>query len=105
MSSLPTKLTQEYLESLVVHRDYYFVPNTSITICTICLQNGAKLVGKNYDSIDPQNQSWELAKQLAYKDAFEKLWELESYLLHQRMFEQSQNILPNDKDDIPVIDV
>lgn len=90
MATLPTKLTQEYLESLVVHHEYNYVPNTSITICTLFLQNGTKLMGKNYGAINSNNQDWELAKELAYKDAFDQLWELEGYLLRQRMFEQSQ---------------
>ena len=94
MNTLPTKLTQDYLESLVVHHEYTFVPNTSITICTLFLQNGAKLMGKNYGSIDPTNQDWILAKEYAYKDAFDQLWELEGYLLRQRMFEQYKNNEP-----------
>lgn len=94
MPQLPTKLTQDYLESLVVHHEYNFIPNTSITVCTLFLQNGAKIMGKNYGSIDSNNQDWELAKQYAYKDAFDQLWELEGYLLRQRMFEQYKNHEP-----------
>lgn len=105
MSSLPTKLTQEYLEELIVQHEYNFVPNTSITICILFLQNGAKLIGKNYGAINSNNQDWELAKELAYEDAFDQLWELEGYLLRQRMFEQSQAKPPIHADEMRYVEV
>ena len=61
--------------------EFYVFPGTTVTVCLLILRNGAKVIGYNYGSIDPEQQNWELGKHNAYSTALEKVWELEGYLL------------------------
>ncbi len=85
------KLTKDYLDSLVAHTQYGH--QGLLTICTITVKNGFKLVGTSACA-DEQNYDTKLGEQVAYQNAFAKLWELEGYLLKQRLYERSQGVIP-----------
>lgn len=57
-----------------------------VTICIIVMKNGFKVEGTSA-CVDPSNYNEEVGRQYAYENAFEKLWELEGYVLKQKMFE------------------
>ncbi|KGQ39965.1 Gp49 family protein [Gallibacterium anatis] len=78
------KLTKDYLDSLVINTQY--VHQELLTICTITVKNGFKLVGTSACA-DEQNYDAKIGEQVAYQNAFAKLWELEGYLLKQRLYE------------------
>lgn len=79
------KLTKEYLDGLVEKTEY--VHQGLLTICTITLKNGFKLVGTSA-CVSADNFNAEIGEDISCKNAFEKLWELEGYLLKQRIYEQ-----------------
>ncbi|MFY1005736.1 Gp49 family protein [Pasteurella multocida] len=79
------KLTKEYLDGLVEKMEY--VHQGLLTICTITLKNGFQLVGTSA-CVSADNFDAKIGEDIAYKNAFEKLWELEGYLLKQRIYEQ-----------------
>ena len=78
-------LTKEDIESVIVDEEYKF--NESTTICILRLRNGAKVVGVNYGAIDLERQDFQLGRQAARSEAVNKVWELEGYLLRQRLME------------------
>lgn len=80
-----THLTPADIESVIVEETVDFMPGTTITFCTLLLRNGAKVVGINYGAIDASRQDWEMGAQEARKQAIEKVWELEGYLLRERL--------------------
>lgn len=77
------KLTPEYLESQIAGESYLqswdtaAVPGT-LTICILTMKNGLHIVGKSA-CLNPKDFNAELGKQIARKDAFEQLWQLEGY--------------------------
>ncbi|GJJ80705.1 hypothetical protein PcPA57_14250 [Pasteurella canis] len=79
------KLTKEYLDSLVEKMEY--VHQGLLTICTITLRNGFQLVGTSA-CICADNFNSEIGESVAKENAFDRLWELEGYLLKQRIYEQ-----------------
>lgn len=81
------KLTTEYLNSLVDNAEY--VHQGLLTICTITLKNGFQLVGTSA-CVSKDNYDVQIGRTIAYENAFNKLWELEGYLLKWRIYE-SQN--------------
>lgn len=81
------KLTTEYLNSLVDNVEY--VHQGLLTICTITLKNGFQLVGTSA-CVSKDNYNVQIGRNIAYENAFAKLWELEGYALKQRIYE-SQN--------------
>lgn len=78
------KVTKESIESRIVLVDYIVVPDSTVTICNIRLDNGYSVRGESA-CVDPRNFDPEIGQNLAYKDAFAKLWALEGYLLAERM--------------------
>lgn len=78
------KLTTEYLNSLVDNVEY--VHQGLLTICTITLKNGFQLVGTSA-CVSKDNYDVQIGRNIAYENAFAKLWELEGYALKQRIHE------------------
>jgi hypothetical protein len=79
------KVTKEGMEKRIKGADYMVLPNSTVTICNIMLENGFSVRGESA-CVDPRNFDMEIGKQIAYRDAFSKLWQLEGYLLAERRF-------------------
>lgn len=86
-----TKVTKEDIANVIVGFVFSVVPDTQITFCTITLRNGAKVVGYNYGAIDPKEHSTVRGEEMALAMAKEKVWELEGYLLRQKLYEETLN--------------
>lgn len=79
------RLTPGDIDAVITDRRFHKLPGTSITICELTLRNGAKVLGHNYGSIDPTKQDWAQGEAAAFALAREKVWELEGYLLRERL--------------------
>lgn len=84
------KLTIDYLNGLVKKADY--VHQGTLTICAITLCNGFQLVGTSA-CVSESTFDAKIGEEMAYKKAFEKLWELEGYLLKQRHYEATKGVV------------
>lgn len=73
-----TKLTHEDLGELSL-----------VTMCFIIMENGFKVEGVSA-CVDPAKYNQELGQQFAYQNAFEKLWQLEGYLLKDHMHQEAE---------------
>jgi hypothetical protein len=85
VQALARQLTPADIDGAIVARRFHKLPDTAITICELTLRNGAKVLGHNYGSIDPTKQDWEQGEAAAFALAREKVWELEGYLLRERL--------------------
>ena len=81
-------LDEEKLESLVERVYYHRIPNTTVTICAITLKNGFTVVGDSA-CIDPENCDQTIGHQVTYKNAFEKIWQLEGYRIKSQLAEKA----------------
>lgn len=79
------KVTKESIEKKIVSTSYMVLPDSTVTICNIKLENGFSVRGESA-CVDARNFDMEIGRQLAYRHAFGKLWELEGYLLAERKF-------------------
>lgn len=70
------KLTPEYLAGQITSTKY--LSDGVLTLCVLTLKNGFKVVGQSAP-LDERNYNAELGEEYAYKDAFNKLWQLEGY--------------------------
>ena len=82
------KVTKEGIEKRITKEDYMVLPNSTVTICSLTLENGYSVRGESA-CVDSRNFDMQIGRQLAHRDAFSKLWALEGYLLAERRF-QSQ---------------
>ncbi|MBR0573691.1 MULTISPECIES: Gp49 family protein [Pasteurellaceae] len=76
-------LTKEYLESLVVKTEYHRLTQ-SLTVCVLTLKNGFEVLGQSAVA-DPNNYNQEIGENIAYEDAFGKIWQLEGYFLKTKI--------------------
>lgn len=88
---VPASLTPDHIESVIVGTNFHPLPKTQVTICELTLVNGTKVLGYNYGSIDPARQNWTMGQENAEAMAREKVWELEGYLLRQRIHEANKD--------------
>ena len=84
------KITPAHIESVIANKHMHLLPDSNATLCVLKLKNGFVVTGESACA-DPKNFDEEVGKQLAYKRAFEKIWQLEGYLLKQRLFDDSQD--------------
>ena len=74
------KVTKDSIEAKIAKVDYMVLPDSTVTLCNITLKNGYSVRGESA-CVDPRNFNIEIGKGLAYRQAFDKLWALEGYLL------------------------
>lgn len=82
-----TKLTQDDVLGAIKKEDYTVLNDGRTTICQLTLQNGFTVVGVSA-CVAPKNFDKEIGQNIAKDNAVEKVWELEGYLLRQRLFEK-----------------
>ena len=84
------KITPAHIESVIATKHIHLLPESNVTLCVLTLQNGFVVTGESACA-DPKNFDEEVGKQVAYRRAFEKIWQLEGYLLKQRLFDDRQD--------------
>lgn len=80
------KITPARIESVIEKKDFHQIKGTTLTLCVLTLKNGYTVTGESA-CVDPENFDAEIGNQVAYENAFEKIWQLEGYLLKQRIFD------------------
>lgn len=79
-----TSIDKQYLESRIKYVNYYVLPGTTCTICNITLANEFGVRGESA-CVDPKNFDEAIGRRIAYENAFQNLWQLEGYLLAERL--------------------
>jgi hypothetical protein len=86
VATLPErKLTKEFLESEIDKTEYNRLGGT-ITHCTITTKSGFTFTGESA-CVDPNNFNQEIGEQVAYDNAFEKMWLPYGFWLHKALAE------------------
>lgn len=92
------RVTPDRIASLIVSEHYFtaaegvrILPEESplhlLTFCVLVLENGFTVTGESACA-SPENFDPEIGRQIARRNAQEKIWLLEGYLLRQRLHEQ-----------------
>lgn len=81
------RLTPNYIDSLIQTVRYHVFPDTTTTVCCIELPNGFTVTGDSACA-SPANFNAQVGREIAYRNAREKIWGHEGYLLRQRLYEQ-----------------
>lgn len=83
------RLTPAHIDSVIKNISYYVVPNTTTTICSLELMNGFVVNGESA-AASKENFNEQIGREVAYNNARDKIWQLEGYLLKQKLFERDQ---------------
>jgi hypothetical protein len=76
------RLTPEKIDAEIIGEDYHVFPGTTMTVCCLTLRNGYNVVGESA-AASPENFDAEIGRKIARKNAREKIWPLEGYLLKE----------------------
>lgn len=78
------RVTPERIKEVIVDETYWQPHGTTLTICVLLLQNGTLVTGESA-CVSPENFDVEIGKKIARKQAEDKVWALEGYLLKQQL--------------------
>lgn len=79
------RVTLEYMQSRITDKDFTVLPESTVTICNITLDNGYSVRGESA-CVDPANFDREIGQHYAEKQAMGKLWPLFGFLLAETRF-------------------
>lgn len=85
------KITQELIDATIVSKTFIVLPDGVTTICQLILKNGFSVLGSSA-CVDPTNFNLQMGRDIAFKNAQDKVWQLEGYLLKEEMFRASVKI-------------
>ena len=90
MQSRPGEtVTKEYMESRIKDVSYHRLPASTVTICSIELDNGFSVRGESA-CVDPTNFDEEMGRKIAYDKTFPKLWDMFGFLLSEKRYFRSK---------------
>jgi len=80
------RLTPELIDAAILRSAFYVFPGSMLTVCCLTLKNGFSIVGESACA-SPENFNSDIGEKIAFKNARDKIWALEGYLLKQRLFD------------------
>ena len=83
------RLTPALIDAAIAGEQFHVFEGSQLTVCCLTLQNGFTVTG-NSACASPENFNAEIGQDIARKNAREQIWQLEGYLLKQRLSESSQ---------------
>lgn len=74
------RITPAQVDATIVKAQYYVFPDTTLTVCCLHLANGFTVTGESACA-SPENFDEEIGREIAFKQARDKIWALEGYAL------------------------
>lgn len=87
------RLSQQDIEKKIVGAQFYRFTGTTLTVCCLHLANGFTVTDESA-CVSEANFDAEVGQRLAREDAVRKVWQLEGYLLRERLAMESNAALP-----------
>jgi hypothetical protein len=81
------RVTPEQVDAAIASEEYQIFSGR-LTICCLTLRNGFLVTGEA-SCVSAANFDEQLGRRIARRNAREKIWSLEGYLLKQRIYEES----------------
>jgi hypothetical protein len=78
------RITPEHIDAQIVREDFHVFPGTTLTVCLLELRNGFCVTGESA-AASPENFDEEIGRKIAKRNARDKIWSLEGYLLRARL--------------------
>lgn len=78
------RLTPTHIDDCIIKDAYYVFAGTTTTVCCLTLGNGFTVIGSSA-AASPENFDEQIGRDVARKNAREKIWELEGYLLKETL--------------------
>lgn len=79
------RLTPQLIDSKIVEKSFHKLTDV-LTVCVITLQNGFTVTGESACA-SPENYDKDIGEQIAFNNARDKIWQLEGYLLKEKLYQ------------------
>ena len=86
------RVTEKQIEEKIKDKKFTVLEDGKTTICNLYLENGFTVRGESA-CVDPANFDKELGEEIAYKNAVDKIWLLEGYLLQEKLHKTPDDFL------------
>jgi hypothetical protein len=80
------RVSPDGLDAVIAGEMYHVFPGTTLTVCCLVLRNGFTVTGESA-AVSPENFSEEIGRKIARAEARDKIWQLEGYLLRERLYQ------------------
>lgn len=80
------RLTPDLIDSKIKCVEFHVFQSTCLTVCCMTLENGFTVTGESACA-SPENFDEQIGQKIARENARNKIWQLEGYLLKQRLHE------------------
>jgi len=80
------RLTPEHIDSIIEGATFTKLESGKCMVCELTLKNGFTVRGEA-GCVSKANYNIEIGEKISKENARDKIWELEGYLLQQRLFE------------------
>lgn len=77
------RLRPDDIDKKITGTTYTNLPSGKCVICEITLENGFTVRGESA-CVSPKNFDQEIGNEIAFKNARDKIWQLEGYLLQEK---------------------
>jgi hypothetical protein len=84
------RLKPEDIDNVIMSETYTMLPSAKSMVCELTLRNGFTVRGES-SVVSKANFDQEIGRKISRENARNKIWELEGYLLQQRLYENSIN--------------
>ena len=81
------RITPDHIDSLIVSQNFTILPSGKTGITELILKNGFSVTGET-STVSKENFDIELGKKISFDKARNKIWELEGYLLQEKIYWQ-----------------
>ena len=78
------RITPDLIDATIVSEQYHVFANTTFTACLLTLKNGYTVLGESACA-SPENFNAEIGRKIARENARNKIWQLEGYLLREKL--------------------
>jgi hypothetical protein len=82
------RLTPDLIDDVIIDEAFYVYPDTTFTVCLLTLRNGYQVIGESACA-SPENFDVEIGRKIAKDNARNKVWQLEGYLLKEKLSNMS----------------
>lgn len=79
------RLTPEHIDSLIQSASYTILPSGKVMVCELTLRNGFTVRGESA-VVSKENFDYDIGCTISYRDARDKVWQLEGYLLQEKLY-------------------
>lgn len=86
-SAVAPRVTLEGIDTKIIAETYTTLPSGKVMVCELTLENGFTVRGEA-STVSKENFNVEIGKTISYRNAKEKIWQLEGYLLQEKLYKE-----------------